>query len=153
MAERKRSSAVIMLIGAFKLFKAALLIGIAVGAHHLLHRDMQRMVVDWMKRLQADPDNRLLNAILSRVARLDERRLKEISFGTFLYGALFAVEGVGLLMRKRWAEYLTVVTTALLLPLEIYEIVQHMSPLKIVALVVNVVVVVYLIRVVRFDRR
>ncbi len=134
-----------MLIGAFKLFKAALLISIAVGAHHLLHRDLQQLIVDWTKRLQADPDNRFLNAILSRVARLDERRLKEISLGTFFYGLLFAVEGVGLLMRKRWAEYLTVATTALLLPLEIYEIIHRVTPMKIVVLIGNLFIVIYLI--------
>ena len=47
-----------------------------------------------------------------------------IDLGTFLYAALFAVEGVGLWLGKRWAEWLTVVTTSLLIPIEIYEIVH-----------------------------
>ena len=145
MAERKRSSRVIILIGLFKLAKAALLIGLAVGAHHLLHRDMQQAVENFTRKIQVDPDNRIVHAILARVAHLDERRLRAISLGTFVYGALFAVEGVGLLMRKRWAEYLTVITTALLLPLEIYEIIHRVTAMKIAVLIGNVFIVVYLI--------
>jgi uncharacterized membrane protein (DUF2068 family) len=50
-----------------------------------------------------------------------------LSVGTFFYGGLFATEGIDLLLRKRWAEYFTIITTSLFIPLEIYEIV-HISP-------------------------
>jgi uncharacterized membrane protein (DUF2068 family) len=56
--------------------------------------------------------------------------------GTFPYAGLFAIEGFGVLLRKRWAEYFTIVTPGGLIPLEIYELPQHFTvPKLVVALV------------------
>jgi uncharacterized membrane protein (DUF2068 family) len=68
-----------------------------------------------------------------------------LSIGTFVYAAIFLVEGAGLLLRKRWAEFLTVFVTASFIPLEIYEIVRKPSPLKGVGILVNVLIVAYLV--------
>lgn len=62
------------------------------------------------------------------------------------YALLEGVEAVGLWMQKRWAEYLTLVATTLLLPLEIWELSRSVSVLKVVALVVNLAVIAYLLR-------
>ncbi|MCB0920212.1 MAG: DUF2127 domain-containing protein [Actinobacteria bacterium] len=61
------------------------------------------------------------------------------------YAALEAVECVFLWRGKRWAEYLTVVATAGFLPLEIYELVNKVSALKVGALAVNLAILGYLV--------
>ncbi len=61
------------------------------------------------------------------------------------YAVLEGAEAVGLWYQKRWAEYLTFIATTALLPLEIYELTRRLSPFKIVTLVINVAVVVYLL--------
>jgi uncharacterized membrane protein (DUF2068 family) len=63
-----------------------------------------------------------------------------------VYAAVEGVEAVGLWYQKRWAEYLTFLVTTSLLPLEVYEIASRASPLKIVALIINIAVVAYLLR-------
>ena len=55
------------------------------------------------------------------------------------------MEGIGLLLRRRWAEYLTVVATGLLLPLEVYEIARKPNALRVVVLLANLVIVAYLL--------
>ena len=67
-----------------------------------------------------------------------------IFLGTFLYAGLFATEGIGLLMRKRWAEYFTIVTTSLLIPLEVYEMFRHFTIVKLLVTLVNLMIVWYL---------
>ncbi len=52
---------------------------------------------------------------------------------------------VGLWWAKRWAEYLTLVSTALFVPFEVYEITEGVSALKVIILVINVAIVVYLL--------
>jgi uncharacterized membrane protein (DUF2068 family) len=61
------------------------------------------------------------------------------------YGALQIVEGVGLWLLKRWGEYFAVVATAAFLPLEMYELVEKVTWLRIGALIVNVAAVAYLL--------
>ncbi len=62
------------------------------------------------------------------------------------------VEGVGLLMRKVWAEYFTVVLTVLALPYECYELWREVTSLKMSLLGLNLVVLAYLVWVLRRKR-
>jgi len=71
--------------------------------------------------------------------------LNLIAFGILIYALLQVLEGVGLWVLKRWGEYVAVVGTTLFIPLEVYELIEKVSWLKIVALVVNVAAVVYLV--------
>jgi uncharacterized membrane protein (DUF2068 family) len=71
--------------------------------------------------------------------------LNLIAFGLLLYGLLQVVEGIGLWSLKRWGEYVAVVGTTLFIPLEIYELVEGATWLKVVALLINVAAVVYLV--------
>jgi uncharacterized membrane protein (DUF2068 family) len=68
-----------------------------------------------------------------------------LSVGTFVYAGIFLVEGVGLALRKRWAEYFTIITTSSLLPIEIYELARKASVGRSFALALNLAVVAYLI--------
>ena len=57
---------------------------------------------------------------------------------------MFAVEGVGLLLEKRWAEYVTLGVTISFIPIEVYELVKHPNAIKTTTIAVNVAVVIYL---------
>jgi uncharacterized membrane protein (DUF2068 family) len=140
-------------IAIFKLIKATLLIVVAVGAQRLLHRDIQATIIHWARAVRVDPDDHILQNILARVARINPNQIKAISLGLFIYAGLFATEGIGLLRKKRWAEYLTVVSTALLLPLEVVEVIRHAHVGRVVVLIANVLIVVYLIVQLRRTRR
>lgn len=141
----KSSSFVLVLIGAFKLFKALLLIAAGIGAIKLLHKDVGSTVAHWTQVLGLDPENRLVHGMLVKIFRVTPKQLKELSVGTFLYAGLFAIEGVGLLLRKRWAEYFTIVTTSGLIPLEIFELARHFTVTKLLVAIVNVLIVLYLV--------
>jgi len=82
---------------------------------------------------------------LRRLFSIQHGTLLKIAFVVAAYAALEGAEAVGLWMQKRWAEYLTFIATTLLLPLEIYELSHKFSPLKIITLIINLAVVVYLL--------
>lgn len=67
-----------------------------------------------------------------------------LAVGALAYAALELTEAVGLAMQRRWAEYLTVIATGILIPYEAYEVVRHPSLFKLGAIVLNVAVVGYL---------
>jgi uncharacterized membrane protein (DUF2068 family) len=71
--------------------------------------------------------------------------LTKIGFVVLAYAILEGVEAVGLWLQKRWAEYLTLIATAAFLPLEVYELTRTLSPLKLITLIINLAVVLYLL--------
>ena len=118
---------------------------VGIGALKLLHKDVAGIFEHWINEFQVDPHNHFINRLLVRLSNVDDRKLKELSVGTFFYSAVFFTEGIGLALQKRWAEYFTIVTTSSLLPIEIYEICRRVSVGRILALVINVAVVAYLV--------
>jgi len=132
-------------IAAFKLVKAVALIALGVGALRLLHKDVAAIAEHWINMFQVDPHNHFIDLLLAKLSNVDDHRLKELSIGTFVYAGIFLVEGVGLALQKRWAEYFTIITTSSLLPIEMYELVRRVSIGRCLALAINLVVVAYLI--------
>jgi uncharacterized membrane protein (DUF2068 family) len=141
------------LIGAFKLTKGLLLAAVALGALHYVHNDIGEAAFSLARRLHLDPEGRLAEPALRRLAGVDPRALMHFSLGALVYSALLLTEGLGLLLAQRWAEYLTIVATASLVPLEVYELARHPNPTRLTVLIVNLAIVTYLIARVRRERR
>ena len=87
----------------------------------------------------------LVQAMLNQVARLSPKSVVLIAIGSVLYGLLEILEASGLILRRRWAEYLVVVATGFGIPIEIREVIAHLTWLRLALLVVNIAIVVYLI--------
>jgi len=134
----------IRLIALFKLVKAAMLIAVGVGALSLRHHD--GALAGWIHALVFDPHGKLFHEAVEKISGLDTRQLAGIAVGSMVYAAVFLVEGVGLMLRRGWAEVLTTVITVSFIPLEIYELVKHESWMKIGVVLVNALIVVYLVR-------
>ena len=135
----------VRLIAIFKLVKAFLLFAAGIGTYNLLHKDAAQVLLRWVDILRVDPDNHFIHSVLVKLWLVDDRKLAQISAGTFCYAALLFTEGIGLLLAKRWAKYFTVIMTTSLLPLEAYELVKHFSMAKILVIAINVGVVWYLL--------
>ena len=150
--KRKDNDVWIILIGIFKLVKAISLLIVAIGLLKLLHRDVASVALHWVEKLRLDPENEHIHRALSRIFRITPKQLKELSAGTFIYSGLYFTEGIGLLMRKHWAEYFTTISTALFIPLEIYEMFHRFTWTKVGLLAVNVAIVWYLIARIRSRR-
>src|SRR5882762_6478402 len=123
----------LMAIAALKFVNGFGLLALGFGALHFLNGDLPKEFAHWMELLRADPHNRYLLWLVEKLSNVDDHRLRQLSVGT------------GLALAKRWAEYLTIVTTASLMPLELYEIYIHASWPRVVVLLVNIGVVAYLI--------
>jgi uncharacterized membrane protein (DUF2068 family) len=148
-AAKQSSSFILILIGLFKLVKALLLIAVGIGSIKFLHKDLGSTMMHWIQVLRVDPDNRFIHGTLVRIFRVTPKQLKELSVGTFLYAGVFLTEGMGLLLRKHWAEYFTIISTGLFIPLEVYELARHFTMTKLAVTAINVLIVWYLVARVR----
>jgi uncharacterized membrane protein (DUF2068 family) len=131
-------------IGSFKLLESIFFFLVGVGALHLIGKDLEDEALKLVGRLRVDPDGRLVAWVLDHLDTITAHRLRQIGIATFFYGGLRVVEGLGLVMEKLWAEYLTVGATTVFLPWEIYEIVRRPDWIRVGVLVVNLAVLAYL---------
>jgi uncharacterized membrane protein (DUF2068 family) len=132
------------IIGGFKLIGALLLIALGVGVLRLVDQDVGGWLTWAITTLRLDPHNHYIQSAISWASGVSPDRLTAIGVGTFFYAALYLVESLGLIFERPWAAYLTVVATGALIPLEGYEVFHKISAIKVLVLVVNVGVVIYL---------
>jgi uncharacterized membrane protein (DUF2068 family) len=140
----ERRARVVFAIGVFKLVKATLLVGLGLASILGLADDLAERVAHAFKWAGAFPGRATMRHLLARLMSVDERTLREVGIAALGYAAVFTVEGVGLLSRKHWAEWVVVGVTASFIPLEIYELHHHFGVGKLVALGLNVAIAVYL---------
>jgi len=143
--QQRPKDRLLSLIVAFKFFKGALLIAVALGAHHLMNHDVSDFAERLVDSFRVDPDNRYIHAILEKAQILNAKQLKALSIGSFFYAAIVLTEGTGLALRKPWAEYFTIIVTASFLPLEVIELVHGVTPVKISVMAINLAILVFLI--------
>lgn len=145
----RHGEASLLWIGTYKLLQGVMLVVVATGLLKAVNHDLEATMSHWIRELHFDPGNRYITSWLHRAGLIDDRTLKQLSSLTFTYGAVFIVEGTGLLFKQRWAEYLTTIITFSLVPLEIYELAKHFTALKVVILLVNIAIGIYLIVMIR----
>jgi uncharacterized membrane protein (DUF2068 family) len=147
--ERHQRDRGLLAIGLFKLAKSVFFFCIGVGAIHLLHKDIGDEVMRLATALKFDPESRFVALLLGKVDLIDAHRLMQISVATFAYSAIALTEGVGLLMEKVWAEYLTLILTVSFLPWELFELARKPDWFRLSLLLINLAVLWYLVWLLR----
>jgi uncharacterized membrane protein (DUF2068 family) len=143
---------VLRLIAILKLAKGLLLLLVGIGALKLLHRDVLEVILTLAEHFNLNPQSRWLEFVVERGGAVEAGTLRELGAGAFVYAALLLTEGVGLWLRRRWAEYFTIIVTGSFIPLEVWELIQRFTPTRLVVLALNVAIVAYLVRRVRRER-
>ncbi len=139
----------LMWIATYNLAKGSLLLTLALSFLGFLHKDVDTIVGTWLSALGVSLENQHVAALLARLDLVTDRQLAVLSGITFVFAGVFLTEGIGLLFKQRWAEYLTVIVTASFIPVEIVESFKHFGPAKMILLAVNVAVVWCLVRILR----
>ena len=110
-----------------------------------LHHDYVNIMSDLSGTTPGESQVRGILGYLGRAFKYSPARLIQLGLLVTAYAALEATEMVGLWMSKRWAEYLTLVATVALIPVEVYELSVGVSVFKIITLVINLAIAVYLL--------
>lgn len=124
----------LFLIAIFELVKTVLFLVAAAGVFHLVNRSTQVELTRLLHVFRVNNDWKLVKLLLTKADLIDPYKVR-ISIILVVYAALHATEGIGLLLRKRWAEYFTVIMTALPLPYEVYLLVHHTTHSRLAPLV------------------
>jgi uncharacterized membrane protein (DUF2068 family) len=139
------------MIGAAKALNglALLCVGVAIFGH------LDFNLAEWLTRastlVHLSPGSRIVHATIAAAARLDAKHLRVLGVAAFAYATLHIVEGIGLLLERRWAGRLTVIATGALIPLEVVGLVRRVDLARAAVLVVNMAIAGYLIVKLRHD--
>jgi uncharacterized membrane protein (DUF2068 family) len=127
------------------LLKALFLIAGGFATLKLLRPGMAETVMRWVENFPVMTGHAFLERTTAKLTRLPPRRIEELAIAEFAYAAVFIAEGTGLVLRRVWAEWLTVVVTTSFIPFEVYETFKRMTPIRVGLLVINIAIVIYLI--------
>ena len=130
----------------WKVVKTCLLIVLAISALALAGTDMHALGVRVVRWLGIDPAGPRVGRWLAHLAGLTHGRMTAIGIGAAVYACVLAAEAWGLHRRRVWAEWLTIIVTSSLIPLEVYELARHPSVGKVLTLIANIAIVIYLSR-------
>ncbi len=141
------------LIALMKFLKALLLIATSYGVHKLLDAALVERLYNWSATLNDDRlERKLLLRALIWVEDLGAKKIQIVIAVTVAYTAVVLTEGIGLWLRRQWAEWLTVIATSSLIPLELWELITRPPGRRLAifaTLALNVVIVWYLARLLR----
>jgi len=131
-------------IALYKLLKVLLLLVVAYGELRLHDASLSSKLLSWASARPQGLEHDVVKQVLAWFSGLSESRIHALRIVTLTYAAVFAVEGIGLWMQRRWAEWLTTIITASLIPLEVWELFHRPTIGKAVVLLANMAIVGYL---------
>ena len=140
-------------IAVYKFVKAALSVLSAIVAWRLMNPHVEAAMHDWAQSLPVGFSEHLLHEALAQVSGVPAFLWRQLGLVSLVYASVFTLEGVGLWRERRWAEYLTIVTSSLLLPFEFIAVLHHVTVVRTGVLLANAVIVAYLIIVTTRHRR
>jgi len=132
-------------IAAERAVRAVLLAAVGIVLLTHLHENWASDVTELAHKSGLDPKSNWIQRILHDATRLSASRAFLFGIVALAYAALEGTEAYGLWNRRRWAEWLTVLATSLLLIPEVWELTKSATVLKVGALVVNLAIVAYLL--------
>jgi len=149
-----RDAFILRLLAVERGIRGVLLVALAYGVYKFEgSRDsLQRVFDDYLPRLRPVAEHAGVDLqstgpvrLIEKALAADPHTLTLVSLGVLAYGALELLEAVGLWLMKRWGEYVAVVGTAVFVPLEVYELLEKVTWLRVGALALNLFAVVYIV--------
>jgi uncharacterized membrane protein (DUF2068 family) len=129
--------------------KGALILLAGFGLLALVHRQAQEVAEELVGHLHLNPASRYPRIFIDLAGHLIDSRLWMLASLAMAYATLRFIEAYGLWRERRWAEWLAVASGAIYIPIELYELLAGVSPLKAITFAVNVGVVAYMSAVLR----
>ena len=115
----------IFLIAVFDLVKAVLFLVAAAGIFHLVDRNTHVELTRLLHVFRLNGDHEFIRGLLLKADVITDSDKRILTGVLLLYTGMYTVEGIGLLLRKRWAEYFAVLMTAIPLPFEVHTLLHH----------------------------
>lgn len=124
--------------------KAAIVLLAGFGLLSLIHRDVQDLAERLVRHSHLDPAGKYPRIFLDAADKVTDAHLWMFAGFAALYALVRSIEAYGLWNERRWAEWFALVSSAIYLPVEIYEIFHRFGWFKVMIFATNVAIVIYM---------
>lgn len=131
-------------VALFEAAKGAVVLLAGFGVLAFVDRGTAQSVDGLVEHLHLNPANRVPRVFLELMNDASNRELQWLAAGALAYAVLRLAEAFGLWRARAWAEWLSVVSGAIYVPFELYELSRGVTPLRLGMLLVNLGIVVYM---------
>jgi uncharacterized membrane protein (DUF2068 family) len=131
----------------FEATKGLLVLIVGFGLLSLAHRDAQHVAEQIVRHFHLDLARDHPRILIEAANHLSNERLRLLAGAALLYSSVRFVEAYGLWRMRTWAEWFAIISGAVYLPAELYELVHAPSVVKAAVLAVNLALVGYLVSV------
>ena len=153
MSVKQRPPLVLRSIALFEVAKGLLALAAACGVLSLRNTDLHVATDAFLLRHGIDPERHYTRLFIETVAKATNHHAGEIAALAFAYALIRLVEGYGLWRGKRWAEWFAVISAGIYLPLELKRFGDHATPLNVGVMLLNIVIILYLARLLQQQHR
>lgn len=134
-------------VAIFEASKGLLALLAAFGLHELAGKNLSQVAERLVEHLHLNPASRLPSAVLHAVGEIKDSNLVIVAVGALFYSLIRFVEAYGLWHRYRWTEWFALLSGAIYVPFEIYEMYNNPDWLNLLVLTVNLLIVGYMYKV------
>jgi uncharacterized membrane protein (DUF2068 family) len=132
-------------IATLELAKGMVVLFAAIGVVLVARNEDPWDMADGLLRLlHISPDHHFAQAFLNWADTLTDAKLYMVAAAGVGYSILRFLEAYGLWNARAWAEWIALISGALYLPFEIYNLVHRASWFHVVVLTINIAIVLYM---------
>ena len=147
-----RSFRGVRVVAALEASKAAVVLIAGFGLLSAVHLGAAQVAEDLARQMHLNPAQGYPRVFVDLARDTSNTQLRLLAAGAFGYAAMRGIEAFGLWRQRRWAEWFSVASGAIYVPLELYEIAQGFSAVKLVTLLANLGIVGYMAYTLRVSR-
>ena len=134
----------IRIIAAFEAAKGVLIIAAGFGLLALLHRDVQTIAEALLQHFHLNPANRYPQIFMNLASHVTDAKLWLLALAALAYATVRFAEAYGLWFDRNWASWLGALSGGIYVPIELYEVIEKVSILRVELLILNTAIVIYL---------
>jgi uncharacterized membrane protein (DUF2068 family) len=144
--KQSKSKKILRLLSLFEAGKGLLVCLVGAGLFSLIHKSAQQEAAEIVKIFHLNPARHYPEIFINTLANLSDVRLWFLSLSAIIYSLIRFAEAYGLWNDRLWAIWFAVASGALFLPMELYELIEKFTIVRIIILLINTLLVFYLFR-------
>jgi uncharacterized membrane protein (DUF2068 family) len=139
-------------VASVEFLKGAVVLLAGFGVLSLVHRDAWDVAESFLEWLHISPETHYAQVFLNLADQVTDAKVWAVAIGALAYSTLRFFEAYGLWRERAWAEWLALVSGAIYLPFEVYELIRRPDWIRLAIFAVNLAVVLYMVYLRMQDR-